>query len=96
MVCASLILLCSAETAPSDGSASGAAEDYNSELTGVNETEYCPGYRPGNPKLASDLNECKSGAEIGVLDHIHAFGMDSLVRSPNWTACGIPALPEEK
>ena len=96
VVCTSLILLCSVETAPSDGSGSGSAEDYTSELTEVNQTEYCPGYRAGNPNLASDLDECKSGAEIGVLDHIHAFGMDSLVRSPNWSACGIPTLPGEK
>jgi hypothetical protein len=27
---------------------------------------------------------------------MYAFGIDSLVRSPNWTACGIPTVPEEK
>jgi hypothetical protein len=91
IACVSLILLYPAETAPSAGS--GAFN--SSEVDPYQQIEYCPGYRAGNPSLASDLGECKSGADIGVVDHIYAFGIDSLVRSPNWTACGIPTVPEE-
>ena len=94
IACVSLILLYPADTAPSAGSGTF----FNSSEVDPYQQieEYCPGYRAGNPNLASDLDECKSGAEIGVVDHIYAFGIDPLVRRPNWTACGIPTVPEEK
>ena len=61
------------------------------------EREYCPGYRQGNPgQLATETQRCTSGARIGVVNHALAFGIDSHVISPNWTACGIPFLPGEK
>ena len=59
--------------------------------------EYCPGYRKGNPALVSNETEgCATGEGIGVIDHMLAFGIGSHVRNPNWTACGIPRLPNEK
>lgn len=58
--------------------------------------EYCPGYRPGNPALASDVEDCRSGSEIGVVGHSYAFGLNPQTKSPNWTSCGIPSLPGEK
>ena len=61
------------------------------------EGEYCLGYRQGNPGLLPEQTpECVSGARIGVVDHMKAFGIGSHVISPNWTACGIPVLPSEK
>lgn len=58
--------------------------------------EYCPGYRPGNPALASDVEDCRSGSEIGVVGHSYAFGINPPTQSPNWTSCGIPSSPGEK
>ena len=64
---------------------------------GISEPEsYCPGYRPGNPGLVPDIQDCKRGVEIGVVDHRRAFGINSLIKNPNWTACGIPVVPGEK
>ena len=56
----------------------------------------CSGYRPGNPGVVSDIPGCKTGSDIGVVDHMYAFGFSPLAQTPNWTACGLPTLPQEK
>jgi hypothetical protein len=61
------------------------------------EQDYCPGYKTGNPgRFSTETADCATGAEIGVVDHMLAFGIGSHVRNPNWTVCGIPFLPNEK
>lgn len=88
--CAALffVLLALVEGAPSTTADIASGDDTNKG--------YCSGYRPGNPALASDVENCRSGSEIGVVGHSYAFGLDPLIQSPNWTSCGIPTLPGEK
>ena len=75
----------------------GAEEaDKISESDQRQEDAYCPGYRPGNPVLVTSTEGCMTGVEMGVVDHMHAFGINQSETSPNWTACGIPALPGVK
>ena len=79
-----------------DSSASSAFPPNGTGVEGSEEGDHCPGYRPGNPQQSEETENCAAGAGIGVVDHVQAFGMGSHVRSPNWTACGIPVLPNEK
>ena len=81
-------------------SAKTSLDDAFENITRGEETEgeYCPGYRAGNwPGIISTETEgCATGPGIGVVDHTMAFGINSRVANPNWTACGIPFLPNEK
>ena len=54
----------------------------------------CPGYKQGNPNLR-DMTGCETGTSLEAIDHEKAFGFDG-GENPDWNACGLPRVPEEK
>ena len=65
----------------------------------TNETHHvtissCPGYKQGNPKLRN-MTGCETGTSLEAIDHEKAFGFDG-GENPDWNACGLPRIPEEK
>ena len=71
-------------------------EDVYIEDVDQQQQIYCPGYRSGNPILATTGEGCRGGPELGVVDHMYAFGINQTEGNPDWSACGIPTLPSEK
>ena len=65
----------------------------------VNETvtTSCPNYIPGNPGNTTIRNKtgCDAGTKIGSVDHWTAFGLNK-GRNTDWTACGLPRVPQAK
>ena len=64
-----------------------------SKETTSNETS-CSGYIQGNPSLRNTTG-CETGTSLEAADHEKVFGFSS-DRNPDWSACGLPRLPEEK
>ena len=54
----------------------------------------CPGYKQGNPS-ERNRTECDTGTSLEAIDFEKAFGFNS-GENPDWNACGLPRLPEEK
>ena len=54
----------------------------------------CPGYERGNPSRR-DMTGCETGTILDPVDHEMAFRFSS-GENPDWNACGLPHLPEEK
>ena len=54
----------------------------------------CPGYKRGNPSKRN-MTGCETGTSLEGIDHEMAFGFNSGA-NPDWNACGLPRLPEEK
>ena len=54
----------------------------------------CPGYERGNPSRRN-MTGCETGTILDPVDHEMAFGFSS-GENPDWNACGLPHLPEEK
>ena len=68
-------------------------EPMLSKETTSNETS-CSGYIQGNPSQRNTTG-CETGTSLEAADHEKAFGFSS-DRNPDWNACGLPRLPEEK
>ena len=54
----------------------------------------CPGYKRGNPS-DRNMTGCETGTSLEAIDFEKAFGFNS-GENPDWNACGLPRLPEEK
>ena len=61
--------------------------------TTFNDTS-CPGYERGNPSNRN-MTGCETGTSLEAIDLEKAFGFNS-DKNPDWNACGLPRLPEEK
>ena len=72
----------------------------NRNVTQMNETYHvmpitsCPGYKRGNP-ADRDMTGCETGTSLEDIDFEKAFGFNS-GENPDWNACGLPRLPDEK
>ena len=54
----------------------------------------CPGYKQGNPALRNRTG-CLTGSILEGVDHQMAFGFHG-GSNPDWSACDLPLIPEEK
>ena len=54
----------------------------------------CPGYEQGNPSQRN-MTGCETGTSLEAIDFEKAFGFDG-GENPDWNACGLPRIPEEK
>ena len=74
------------------------SEKLNSVITQTNGTHYvftsCPNYEQGNPSQRNMIG-CETGTSLEDIDHEKAFGFDG-GENPDWKACGLPRVPEEK
>ena len=70
----------------------------NSVIMQTNGTHYvfssCPNYEQGNPSQRN-MTGCETGTSLEDIDHEKAFGFDG-GENPDWKACGLPRVPEEK
>ena len=54
----------------------------------------CPNYEQGNPSQRN-MTGCETGTSLEAIDFEKAFGFNS-GENPDWKACGLPRVPEEK
>ena len=73
----------------SDGVVRETNETYNNMPT-----TSCPGYKQGNPSLRN-MTGCETGTSLEAIDFEKGFGFDG-GENPDWNACGLPRIPEEK